>query len=786
MLARPRSATTTPSSCAAPRGRASHARLRPHLLGAQVGVAAATRSAIRSSRRGARPPTRAPSSAALGYLEEHAAFLRRGRAGAERVPALGLVAAAFSPPHLARRRPGPSHPRAGRQPGPGRTRAASAPSTARAIYRHAKTAGYLYQAELRHRLRPARWGSSAGAVHQGGGRDRGRPAGGDRRLQPPPGRDRGAHGGARRDAAPRAAQVAALDTRRAKELRRDRASDLYADWAARAHELGFGPREIEARLDSAAGRACRIPARSSACSTELAGPQGLTAHESQLQPPRGVRDAVRARRPGRGPPRWASGRARSLHRIGSCCSAPTGPARGALHHRPSSSRSSASWSGAIAGAPAEGAGPGRGAGRRGGARRRPELSDEQAAMVRGLTGRRRPAGGAGAGRRRQDLRARSGPGGLGGERLPGDRRGARCPGGRRARGGLGDPLGHPGASAHGGPRAPSARRSQAMSVVVLDEAGMVGTRDLAELARHAEDAGAKLVLVGDDAQLPGDRRRRSLPGPARAPGALELAENRRQERALGARGPARHPRGAPGGGGGRLRSPTGESTSARTARRPPRSGWWPTGWPRHRGGGRGALMIAAHPMRTPRTCRARARALRSRPARSAARSAAACRRAVRRRRPGDGAAQRPPALGVQNGMRGVVRRPGGPRRWGRAWMDDSARLSAAGLVPAEAATSTYADAITAHKAQGLTVERAFVLGSGQISREWGYTALSRAREETRLYLRAVGGRALERRNWAAVTCRQATISSKPCPRADPEGGKSLALEAESPGLGREW
>ena len=43
-------------------------------------------------------------------------------------------------------------------------------------------------------------------------------------------------------------------------------------------------------------------------------------------------------------------------------------------------------------------------------------------------------------------------------------------------------------------------------------------------------------------------------------------------------------------------------------------------------------------------------------------------------------------------------------------------------------------ALTAHKAQGATVDRAFVLGSDQLSREWGYTALSRHRDEVRFYL----------------------------------------------------
>ena len=40
------------------------------------------------------------------------------------------------------------------------------------------------------------------------------------------------------------------------------------------------------------------------------------------------------------------------------------------------------------------------------------------------------------------------------------------------------------------------------AVLVIDEAGMVPTRELAELVEHVERAGAKLVLVGDHRQLP--------------------------------------------------------------------------------------------------------------------------------------------------------------------------------------------------------------------------------------------------------------------------------------------
>ncbi len=52
------------------------------------------------------------------------------------------------------------------------------------------------------------------------------------------------------------------------------------------------------------------------------------------------------------------------------------------------------------------------------------------------------------------------------------------------------------------PDRPESRGLARGTVVVVDEASMVGTRDMATLARHVHDAGGKLVLVGDPAQLP--------------------------------------------------------------------------------------------------------------------------------------------------------------------------------------------------------------------------------------------------------------------------------------------
>ncbi|MCA1697071.1 MAG: ATP-binding domain-containing protein, partial [Actinobacteria bacterium] len=90
-------------------------------------------------------------------------------------------------------------------------------------------------------------------------------------------------------------------------------------------------------------------------------------------------------------------------------------------------------------------------------------------------------------------------------------------------------------------------------------------------------------------------------------------------------------------------------------------------------------------------------------------------------------------LGVINGSRGVVEN-----------VDVSAselevRLDGDRVVTLqneylEAGHVTHAYAITGHKAQGMTTDRAFVLGDDSMYREWGYVAMSRGREENRLYV----------------------------------------------------
>src|SRR5207247_7295619 len=90
-------------------------------------------------------------------------------------------------------------------------------------------------------------------------------------------------------------------------------------------------------------------------------------------------------------------------------------------------------------------------------------------------------------------------------------------------------------------------------------------------------------------------------------------------------------------------------------------------------------------------------------------------------------------LGVANGSRGTVAEVDRDQQAIVVELDDNRRLT----LPArylDAGYVAHACALTGHKTQGLTVERAFVLADDQRAlKEWGYVTLSRAREQTRLY-----------------------------------------------------
>jgi conjugative relaxase-like TrwC/TraI family protein len=69
------------------------------------------------------------------------------------------------------------------------------------------------------------------------------------------------------------------------------------------------------------------------------------------------------------------------------------------------------------------------------------------------------------------------------------------------------------------------------TVLVVDEAGMLGSRKLTRLLDHAQQAGAKVVLVGDDRQLAAIDAGGGFRALRLRLGASELVENRRQQQA---------------------------------------------------------------------------------------------------------------------------------------------------------------------------------------------------------------------------------------------------------------
>src|SRR6185437_11913719 len=67
-------------------------------------------------------------------------------------------------------------------------------------------------------------------------------------------------------------------------------------------------------------------------------------------------------------------------------------------------------------------------------------------------------------------------------------------------------------------------------VLVIDEAGLVGTRQMAHVLERAESAGAKVVLVGDPEQLQAIEAGAPYRGLASQAGMVELTEVRRQRK----------------------------------------------------------------------------------------------------------------------------------------------------------------------------------------------------------------------------------------------------------------
>lgn len=73
-----------------------------------------------------------------------------------------------------------------------------------------------------------------------------------------------------------------------------------------------------------------------------------------------------------------------------------------------------------------------------------------------------------------------------------------------------------------------ARQVTAKDVILVDEAGMIGSRQMARLLEHAEQTGFKVVLVGDEKQLQAVAAGGAFAAIQKQTGHVSLTENRRQ------------------------------------------------------------------------------------------------------------------------------------------------------------------------------------------------------------------------------------------------------------------
>ena len=701
---------------------------------------------------------------AMGYMEREAAVTRRGSGGAQAIRGNGFVASAFR--HRTSRAGDPQL----------HTHVLVANLTlgadgqwstldGRRIYAHAKTAGYLYEARLRSAL-TRELGVEWTSVRNGIADIAGVPptvlrAFSRRRAEIETELERrGASSAA-------AAQVAALATRRAKDYRVT-PEQLVPEWRRRASGLGLTPellRQLGGRARSepmSAGLAEQIAER-------LAGPAGLTERRSTFtrrdvlqmfceQIPSGVdvstADFERLADAFVRSPHavvLAEGERRERMEVLRRRDGRTVPA--AVVERIYSTPDLLALERRIIDYALE----------RRGARmgvamprtlqrvldRRPSLADEQVEMVRRLTqdgdGVAVVVGQAGAGKTFA-LAAAAEAWEANGRRI----HGAALA--RHAARELEDHTGIPSTSVTAllnelerRPHSTLPRRS----VLVLDEAGMLPTRELAKVVDHVSRLEVKLVLVGDHRQLPSIGAGGAFQGLITRLPTIELKQNRRQvhewERdalALVREGAAneavmRYDRAQ--------RIVVGKD--ARELRQRLAADWWTARDPGE------AVMIAQRRVDVA-DLNGRAQAL--------MRAAGAL--GAEEVRVGDArfavddhvvVRSNDRSRGVVNGDRGVVVAVDAEQ--GRIELELGGRRATLDRDYLECPTRhgrpplEHGYAITAHLAQGMTCRQTFTLATDRFTREAGYVALSRGRESNRIY--ALAPEPAEREEYAPSSAR---------------------------------
>ncbi|EAZ7030456.1 MobA/MobL family protein [Escherichia coli] len=269
-------------------------------------------------------------------------------------------------------------------------------------------------------------------------------------------------------------------------------------------------------------------------------------------------------------------------------------------------------------------------------------------------------------------------------------------------------------------------RLDSNTVLVIDEAGMVGSRQLARVLAEAEKAGAKVVMLGDDKQLAAIEAGAGFRAITERVGAAEITQIRRQREdwardasAEFARGDVRTALDAYNERGRVRLVDDREAAKAALA----------ADWLADREKG-GSSIILAHTNADVRDLNDTIRQARQQAGELGQSAEFVTERGRREFAEGDRLVflKNDRDIGVKNGTLGTVTRAGDGRL--------AVRLDDGRDVAFDASQYAHVDhgyAVTVHKAQGVTVDRAYVLATGGMDRNLAYVGMTRHRDAATLY-----------------------------------------------------
>ena len=280
----------------------------------------------------------------------------------------------------------------------------------------------------------------------------------------------------------------------------------------------------------------------------------------------------------------------------------------------------------------------------------------------------------------------------------------------------------------------------ARDVLVVDEAGMIGSRQMERLLSRAEAAGAKVVLVGDPEQLQAIEAGAAFRAIAERVGAAEITEVRRQREAWQQQATRELATGRTEAALARYEQAgmvQGHATLTE-AKDAMIAGWDAA----RRENPQARQIMLAYRRDDVRDLNERARAVRQAAGELGESYRVATERGARGFAAGDRVyfLRNERSLGVKNGTLGTVERIGGsasgkghvPGRGDRlaVRLDDGRSV---GFDVKDYAHIDHGYAATVHKSQGVTVDRTHVLATSHMDRHAAYVGLSRHRERVDLH-----------------------------------------------------